>query len=141
MSETGKKRAATFRQKPSGAVLFEVVLALGLFVFAAAVITSSFSTSVQNMEQMRTELDASNLAISIFSGMEMGLHPIETTEPLLFEPPFEQWTWQAEVVNPEEDPALGTGLIRVEIIVNNQDLGFERRLTQLLTAMTTSSQP
>ena len=62
----------------SGVVLFEVILALVLFSFAAIIIANSFSSSLRSVDRMRNDLDASNLAISTLSEIELG---IETDIP------------------------------------------------------------
>ncbi len=91
----------------SGVVLFEVILALVLFSFAAIIIANSFSSSLRSVDRMRNDLDASNLAISTLSEIELGIKPIETSPPTEFEEPFEKWTWQIETTKPNEDLDMG----------------------------------
>ena len=100
-------------REPSGAILFEVVLALALFVFAAAVISGGFSTALMSVDRMRAELDASNLAISTLAEIELSLKPMVTSPPAKFEPPLERWTWEVEVTEPSEDLDMGGGLTLV----------------------------
>ena len=52
------------RRFNTGAVLFEIVLALVLFTFSVTIISSSFSASLSSMDRMRHELDGANLATS-----------------------------------------------------------------------------
>ena len=106
-------------RESSGAILFEVVLALALFVFAAAVISGGFSTALMSVDRMRAELDASNLAISTLAEIELSLKPMVTSPPAKFEPPLERWTWEVEVTEPSEDLDMGGGLTLVEVIVRN----------------------
>ena len=101
----------------SGVVLFEVILALVLFSFAAIIIANSFSSSLRSVDRMRNDLDASNLAISTLSEIELGIKPIETSPPTEFEEPFEKWTWQIETTKPNEDLDMGGGLTLVEVII------------------------
>ena len=68
-------------RESSGAILFEVVLALALFVFAAAVISGGFSTALMSVDRMRAELDGSNLAISTLAEIELNLKPMVTSPP------------------------------------------------------------
>ena len=77
-----------------GAILFEVVLALALFVFATAVISGGFSASLKSVDRMRAELDASNLAASTLAEIALGLKPMSASPPTDFEPPFERWNWE-----------------------------------------------
>ena len=116
----------------SGAILFEVVLALALFVFAAAVISGGFSTALKSVERMRTELDASNLAISTLAEIELNLKPMTTSPPAEFEPPMERWTWQVEVTEPSEDLDMSGGLTLVEVIVRNEEQEWETRFARMI---------
>ena len=116
----------------SGVVLFEVILALVLFSFAAIIIANSFSSSLRSVDRMRNDLDASNLAISTLSEIELGIKPIETSPPTEFEEPFEKWTWQIEITKPNEDLDMGGGLTLVEVIIINEDLGRETRIARMI---------
>tara|TARA_B100001778_G_scaffold332516_1_gene338998 strand:+ start:2257 stop:2676 length:420 start_codon:yes stop_codon:yes gene_type:complete len=116
----------------SGVVLFEVILALVLFSFAAIIIANSFSSSLRSVDRMRNDLDASNLAISTLSEIELGIKPIETSPPTEFEEPFEKWTWQIETTKPNEDLDMGGGLTLVEVIIINEDLGRETRIARMI---------
>ena len=120
----------------SGAILFEVVLALALFVFAAAVISGGFSTALKSVERMRTELDASNLAISTLAEIELNLKPMTTSPPAEFEPPMERWTWQVEVTEPSEDLDMSGGLTLVEVIVRNEEQEWETRFARMMRVST-----
>ena len=118
----------------SGAILFEVVLALALFVFAAAVISGGFSTALKRVERMRAELDASNLAISTLAEIALNLKPMTTSPPAEFEPPMERWTWQVEVTEPSEDLDMSGGLTLVEVIVRNEEQEWETRFARMIRA-------
>ena len=125
-----------------GAILFEVVLALALFVFAAAVISGGFSTALMSVDRMRAELDASNLAISTLTEIELNLKPMVTSPPAQFEPPLEKWTWEVEVTEPSEDLDMGGGLTLVEVIVRNEEKEKETRFARMIRAsMPATSQP
>ena len=126
----------------SGAILFEVVLALALFVFAAAVISGGFSTALMSVDRMRAELDASNLAISTLTEIELNLKPMVTSPPAQFEPPLEKWTWEVEVTEPSEDLDMGGGLTLVEVIVRNEEKEKETRFARMIRAsMPATSRP
>ena len=129
-------------REPSGAILFEVVLALALFVFAAAVISGGFSTALMSVDRMRAELDASNLAISTLAEIELNLKPMVTSPPAQFEPPLEKWTWEVEVTEPSEDLDMGGGLTLVEVIVRNEEKEKETRFARMIRAsMPAASRP
>ena len=118
----------------AGAVLFEVVLALVLFSFAAIIIGNSFSSSLRSVDRMRNDLDAANLAISTLSEIELGIKPLETSPPTEFEEPFEKWTWQIEATKPNEDLDIVGGLTLIEVIVVNEELGRETRIARMIRA-------
>ena len=126
-------RTSSFSHK-AGAVLFEVVLALVLFSFAAIIIGNSFSSSLRSVDRMRNDLDAANLAISTLSEIELGIKPLETSPPTEFEEPFEKWTWQIEATKPNEDLDIGGGLTLIEVIVINEELGRETRIAKIIRA-------
>lgn len=129
-------------RESSGAILFEVVLALALFVFAAAVISGGFSTALMSVDRMRAELDASNLAISTLAEIELNLKPMVTSPPAQFEPPLEKWTWEVEVTEPSEDLDMGGGLTLVEVIVRNEEKEKETRFARMIRAsMPAASRP
>lgn len=121
--------------KPSSrraAVLLEVLLALGLFVFAAAVVSSGLTTAVDRTLRLRAQTHALDLAVSVFSELEMGLRPVAAAGPEAFEAPFEQWTWEIAVV----PYTLGTedraGLQQVTVVVRSEAPPTVHRLTGLL---------
>ncbi|MEC7881805.1 MAG: hypothetical protein VX961_00640 [Verrucomicrobiota bacterium] len=118
--------------KKTGAVLFEVVLALVLFSFAAVIIANSFSSSLLSVDRMRADLDATNLAISTLSEIELGIKAKETTPTTEFEAPFEKWTWQVETTEPSEDLDMGGGLTLVEVIIRNEELNRETRIARMM---------
>ena len=70
------------RRFTTGAVLFEIVLALVLFTFSVTIISNSFSASLRSMDRMRHELDGANLATSTLAEIELGLKPPENAPPL-----------------------------------------------------------
>ena len=131
-----KRRKQTANK--GGAVLFEVVLALVLFTFAATIIANSFSASLKSVDRMRAELDGANLAISTLTEIELGLIPMEANPATEFEPPFEKWTWQVEVTEPSEDLDLGGGLSLVEVIDQSEDLSQEARIARLIRGQASS---
>ena len=115
-----------------GSILFEVVLALALFVLAAAVISGGFSASLRNVDRIHQQLDASNLAITTLAEIELGLKPMVTSPPADFEPPLEKWTWQVEVTEPSEDLDMGGNLALVEIIIQNKEKKHETRIARMM---------
>ena len=123
------------KRMTTGAILFEVVLALALFVFAA-VISGGFSASLKSVDRMRSELDASNLAISTLAEIELGLKPMTSSAPTDFEPPMEQWSWEVEVTEPSENLDMGGGLTLVEVIIRNETQERETRIARMMRTAT-----
>ena len=113
-------------------MLLEVVLALALFVFAATVITGGLNASVQEVERLRLNLHASNLAISLLSEIQMGIRRVEAAGPEPFEAPFADWTWQIEVSPMDNSSGSSLSLQSIEVAVRHKTRPIVRRLTQYL---------
>ena len=121
------------RRFNTGAVLFEIVLALVLFTFSVTIISSSFSASLpQRGSDARHELDGANLATSTLAEIELGLKPLVTAPPTVFEPPFEKVDLADQVTEPSEDLDMGGGLSLVEVIIQSEELGRETRLARMI---------
>jgi type II secretory pathway pseudopilin PulG len=113
-------------------VLLEVLLALGLFVFAAAVVTSGLTTAVDRTLRLRAQTHALDLAVSVFSEIELGLRPLVAGGPEAFEPPFAQWTWEIESLPYTLGTEERAGLQQVTVIVRGETPPAVQRLTGLL---------
>jgi hypothetical protein len=114
------------RARSSGAVLLEVILALVLFVAAAAVVGSALRASVDSSERLRLGVHADNLAATVVAELEMGRRSPAVAGPAPFEAPFTNWTWQ--IVPPTGD-APGAAY---EVIVRHDSTPVVRRLAQAL---------
>ncbi len=125
-----QRRAASSPNR--GAVLLEVVLALTLFVAAATVISGGLHASVSEVERLRRNLHATDLAVSLMSEIQLGLRPAESAGPNVFDPPFQDWTWQ--IVTTPLDEKLGSSfaLQSVEVVIRHTTESVVRRLTQVL---------
>ena len=108
------------------AVLLEVILALVLFVAAAAVIGSALSSSADSIERLRLGVHADNLAASVIAELEMGNRSAAVPGPAPFEAPFTNWTWQ--IVPPAGDLPGAP----FEIIVRHESGSPVRRLAQVI---------
>jgi hypothetical protein len=116
----------------SGAVLVEVVLALALFVAAAAVISGALSASLDTVERLRSNAHATDLAVTVLSQLQMGTLAAEGNSPQPFDPPFDTWTWEA-LYTPVDDVGDEEGrLTRVEVIIRHQNPEVVCRLHQVL---------
>ena len=126
LADLGGKRAA---------VLLEVVLALVLFVAAAAVITSAINASLESVERQKLNLHAANLAITVLSELQLGQRSAETAGPEPFRPPFEHWSWQLVPSSREARLLEAESLTVVEVIVRHDDPPVTYRIAQSLKAV------
>ena len=109
-----------------GSVLLEVVLALVLFVAAAAIVGSALQAAIDSEERLRLGVHADNLAATVVAELEAGLRSPAVLGPASFEPPFTNWTWQ--IIPPVGD-APGSPH---EIVVRHPDPELVRRLAQVI---------
>lgn len=114
----------------SGAILLEVVIALAIFVAAAAVITVGMNAAVNSVERQRLNAHAVNLSVSVMSELHMGLRSYAPADPEPFEAPFTNWTWQV-VTTPEASLEAETGFQHVEVIVRHAQPPHVFRLAEL----------
>jgi type II secretory pathway pseudopilin PulG len=115
-----------------GAVLLEVVLALLLFVAAAAVITGGIHASLTSVERMRLTTHAANLAVSVMSELQLGIRSTSLSGPESFDPPFENWTWELVAAPAELDMEETTPWTQVEVIIRHPDPALTFRVSQLI---------
>jgi len=120
----------------------EVVLALLLFVGAAAIISGSLSTSVNSVERLRLQTHADNLAATVMAEIQLGLHPLNSTGPTSFEPPFADWTWELlpAATIPFDEETSRYPLRQVEVVVRHVSEPVVFRLNQIM-ALDTIRQP
>jgi type II secretory pathway pseudopilin PulG len=109
-----------------GSVLLEVVLALVLFVAAAAIVGTALQAAIDSEERLRLGVHADNLAATVVAELEAGLRSPAVSGPAPFEPPFTNWTWQ--IIPPAGD-APGSPH---EIVVRHPDPELVRRLAQVI---------
>lgn len=122
-----------------GSVLLEVVLALALFVAAAAVIGGALHYSLLEVERLRLNVHAGNLAVTVMSELQLGLRAIETASPEAFEPPFEMWSFEIEVEPADAALEVDYPLRRVEVAVRHLERPVVRRLVRWLPAQSDPS--
>ena len=126
-----------------GAVLMEVILALILFVGAAAIVTGGVNASIKTLDRTRLNMHASNLAVSILAELQMGVRPAAASGPEPFGAPYEEWTWEltAEDVPAEEAPTASSAMtspdaeasamsaVKIEVVIRH---GFESIVHRLV---------
>ncbi len=115
-----------------GAALLEVLLALALFVAAAAVMTVALNASMASLDRQRLGAHATDLASSILAEVQLGIRPLASAARLPLEPPFQDWTLELAVTPTESGAGEPTGLARVEVIVRHQFEPVVQRLAQVV---------
>lgn len=127
------------RRWQQGAVLLEVILALALFVAAAAIISAGMSASIKSVERLRLNTHAANLAISVLSELEMGMKTMALSGPQPFQPPFEEWTWEAQDASGKSEFSAAGRFKKVEVIIRHADPDLVYRLSQIVQTGETKS--
>jgi type II secretory pathway pseudopilin PulG len=129
VSSTPRSRSAASR----GVALMEVLLALALFVAAAAVVTSALNSSLESLERQRLGVHALNLASSTLAEIQLGIRPLAGEGKQAFTAPFQDWSWEL-LVTPMESEAgeSAAGMVRAEVIVRHQTAPIVQRLAQAL---------
>ena len=130
-----------------GAVLLEVLLALVLFVAAAAIITASMNASIEGLDRLKLNTHAGNLAATVLAELQLGIRVADVSGEQAFEKPFEDWTCEIARASAETESGEASGLTQVEVIIRRKNPDLVYRQAQLLklepakqsTALTASS--
>ncbi len=120
------------RARRQAAVLLEVLLALALFVAAAAVATSALNSSLQSVERQKLSTQALNHAASVLAELQLGIRPVAALARRPLDPPYQDWTCEVELTPSESSDGGITGLARVEVIIRHQQEPVVRRLAEVL---------
>ena len=115
-----------------GAVLLEVILALTLFVAAAAVLGVALSTAMDGVERQRLNTHAANLANTVLSEVQLGIRTASEPGPVGFPAPYQGWT--AEILQTPTETELGeaSGSALIEVVIRHQNPPMTHRLGQVL---------
>ena len=108
----------------------EVLLALALFVAAAAVVTSALSASMESLERQRMGVHALDLATSTLAEMQLGIRPVAAESPQAFDTPFQDWTREVLVSPLEAEGNEVPALVLVEVVVRHTSASIVQRLAQ-----------
>lgn len=122
-----------------GTALLEVLLALALFVVAAAIVTSGMSASTDNLDRQRRNTHAANLAATVLAEIQLGIRSTAEAGEQPFTAPFEQWTAELVVTPTETEAGEASGLLRVEVIIRHQESALVRRLAQVIRVSDTAA--
>lgn len=127
-----------------GTALLEVLIALALFVAAAAVVTGALNSSLESLGRQKLGTHAVNLATSVMAEIQLGIRVPGGEGRRPFDAPFQDWTWEASLL-PVEDAisaisATGStgstgadaGSTRVEVVVRHKTAPVVQRLAQVI---------
>jgi type II secretory pathway pseudopilin PulG len=119
----------------------EVLLALALFVGAAAVTTTALNAALESVERQKLGLHALNLASSTLAGLQLGHRPLVAQSPRPCDAPFQDWSWELAVSQLEAESAeAATGSqVRAEVIIRHSTRPIVQRLTQILPVRATTN--
>ncbi len=115
-----------------GSVLLEVILALALFVTAAAIVTSGMNASTDNLDRQRRNTHAVNLAATVLAELQLGIQRTSEAGEQPFAAPFELWTAELNVAPAETETGEASGLLRVEVIIRHKESTLVHRLAQVI---------
>ena len=114
------------------AVLLEVLLALVLFVVAAAIITASMNASMEGVDRLKLNTHAGNLAVTVLAELQLGIRAADANGEETFEKPFEEWTCEVARTGAETESGESSGLTQVEVIIRRKNPDLVYRQAQLL---------
>lgn len=123
----------------TGSVLLEVILALALFVTAAAIVTSGMNASADSLERQRLNTHAGNLAATVLAEIQLGSRSTAVGGEQPFLAPFEKWTAELIVSPAETETGAASGLLRIEVVIRHQESTLVRRLAQVIRVPDTST--
>jgi len=124
-----------------GAALLEVLIALALFVAAAAVVTGALNSSLESLERQKLGTHAVDLATSVMAEIQLGIRVPGGEGRRPFDAPFQDWTWEASLLPVDETVgATGAsgitgatgGSTRVEVVVRHKTAPVVQRLAQVI---------
>jgi hypothetical protein len=113
-------------------VLLEVVLALVLFVAAAALVTGGMNASLRSVERLRLSAHAADLAVTVLSELQMGLRSLDDPGPDFFDVPFDDWIWELVADSSAQDSTASARLVQVEVVITHEDPPLVYRLSQMM---------
>lgn len=122
---------ANARHHRRGGVLLEALLSLVLLMMAAGFVVSAMTAAVPAVEKMQRELEATNLAVSLMSEMEIGIRPLMSANNDLVLSQEVEWNWQIEV-RPWLEAGFSERIHVVRVSVRHRESGMTYQFEQLL---------
>jgi len=122
-------------------ILLEVILALVLFVAAAAILTATMNSSLASVERQKLSLHAENLTSSVLAEMQLGARSIQSGEAIALGSPFDDWTGAIVVTPTESGSGEASELSLVEVVVRHKSSPIVRRQAQWLNLTSGKFEP
>lgn len=119
-----------------GAVLLEIVLAMAIFVFSAAVVQSGLVSCLRSLSTVRLQNQAVNLGVTKLSEIQMGLLDVAGTELTSFEEEDEslsEWEWQV-TAEPIGEDAETSPMTLVTVTITNTSQRITYQLTEIMSS-------
>ena len=120
--------------------LLEVILALVLFVAAAAVVTSGLNSALYSLDRQRIHLHMVNLASSNLAEIQLGIRSLEVGSAQTLPPPWDHFTVELAVTATRTEVAEAGGLTQVEAIIHHSGSTVVHRLSQSIRLPTPRQQ-
>jgi len=121
-----------YQNARNGAVLLEVLLAVALFVAAAAIATASLNSSLRALDRQRLQTHATLVAASVLAEVQLGIRPTTAATAQPLDPPFQDWTWELATDSSPTDFSESSPLERIEVVVRHRTESIVHRLAQRL---------
>lgn len=112
-------------------MLLELVLALVLFVAAAAVVVVGLNASVDSAERVRLQVHAMDLAVTVMSELQLGVRFAGNSGPEPFTGSFTNWTCEISSTPLVETSGEGR-FAQVEVVVRHDYPALVYRLSQII---------
>lgn len=113
------------------AALLEIIFAISLLAAAAGTILSAFDASIDSLGRLRLAGQASDLAVTLVSQVQMGDLPAADDGPNQYDEPLEDWSWEI-VTEDLPEPIEGVVIRKVRIIVTNTVEDYAHELAYLV---------
>lgn len=115
-----------------GAALLEVLLALALFVAAAAVVTSALNSALASLERQRLSTQAINLATSLMAEIQLGIRPAAAEARRPMAKPYEEWSTEIRLEAAGNDSFNSANPNQIEVVVRHENPAWVQRLAQVI---------
>ncbi len=115
-----------------GGALLEVLLALALFVAAAAVVTTALNASLASLERQRLNTQAVNLAASVLSEIQLGIRPAAAEARRPLPSPYADWSSEIVVANAGGDSFDAANPNQIEVVLRHESPPLVQRLAQVI---------